>query len=54
MNLDFDFTQMQTVEFGVGIDESGGQNFYCVAVDGDVQSGLKEMAQSTWDILQNT
>jgi len=53
MTLDFDFKQVKTVEFGVGRDEDAGQEFHLMPIDGDVQSALREMAQATWEAMQD-
>jgi hypothetical protein len=49
MNLQFDLTRIDTIEFGVG-KENGGeqQKFVGISVDDDVQQALREMAQTTW------
>lgn len=52
MTLDFDSTQVKTVEFGVGRDDGDGQTFCLLAVDGDVQDALREMAGATWEAMQ--
>ncbi len=52
MKLDFNFGQISTTEFGVGRDNGDDQTFCLVAVDGDVQAALGEMAKATWDAMQ--
>ena len=47
MMLEFDFSNVNTVEFGVGKDNGDDQDFFCIPVDGDVQSALREMAEAT-------
>lgn len=50
--LQFDFNQVQTVEFGLGRDDGNGRTFCLIPVDGDVQDALKEMAEATWAAMQ--
>ncbi|MEW6038868.1 MAG: Kiwa anti-phage protein KwaB-like domain-containing protein [Pseudomonadota bacterium] len=50
--LEFDFSQVHTVEFGVGRDDEDGRTFCMIAVDGDVQDALREMAEATWAATQ--
>lgn len=52
MNLDFDFRNVITVEFGVGHDDGDDQTFSFVSVDGEVQTALSEMSQATWAGMQ--
>ena len=52
MMLEFDFNQIRTVEFGLGRDDGDGRMFCLIAVDGDVQDALREMAEATWVALQ--
>ena len=52
MMLEFDFNQIHTVEFGLGRDDGDGRMFCLIAVDGDVQDALREMAEATWVALQ--
>jgi hypothetical protein len=52
MNLQFDLSQVGTIEFGVGSDDGNGQAFCLIPVDGDVQGALREMAVATWDAMQ--
>ena len=47
MNINFDFENVETTEFGVGRDEDDGRRFYLVPVDRHVKNILKEMAQAT-------
>lgn len=53
MNLDFDFQNIRTVEFGVGRDDGDEQAFSFVSVDGEVQAALREMSQATWAAMQD-
>lgn len=50
--LQFDFTQVQTAEFGLGRDDGNGRTFCLIPVDGDVQDALQEMAEATWAAMQ--
>lgn len=50
--LQFDFTQVQTAEFGLGRDDGNGRTFCLIPVDGDVQDVLLEMAEATWAAMQ--
>ena len=50
--LNFDFDHVRTVEFGVGRDDGDGRTFCLIAVDGDVQDALQEMAVATWEAMQ--
>lgn len=52
MNLDFDFQNVVTAEFGVGQDDGDDQTFAFVSVDGEVQGALREMSQATWGAMQ--
>ncbi|HXG20698.1 MAG TPA: Kiwa anti-phage protein KwaB-like domain-containing protein [Methylomirabilota bacterium] len=52
MKLEFNFGQVSTAEFGVGRDDGDEQTFCLVAVDGDVQTALGEIARATWETLQ--
>lgn len=52
MNLDFDFQNIVTAEFGVGQDDGDDQTFAFVPVDGEVQDALHEMSQATWAAMQ--
>jgi len=49
--LDFDFSQVLTTEFGVGVDTTGGQRFNVIPVDRHVQIALQSMAGDTWAAL---
>ena len=51
MNLDFNFQNVITTEFGVGQDDGDEQTFDFVPVDGDVQGALREMSQATWTAM---
>jgi hypothetical protein len=50
--LEFDFNQVQLVEFGLGRDDGNGRTFCLIPVDGDVQDALQEMAEATWAAMQ--
>jgi hypothetical protein len=52
MMLEFDFNHIRTVEFGLGRDDGDGRTFSLIAVDGDVQDALREMAEATWVAMQ--
>lgn len=51
--LQFDFTQVQTAEFGLGRDDGNARTFCLIPVDGDVQAALQEMAEATWAAMQD-
>lgn len=53
MNLDFDFEKVDIIEFGLGIDKNDGQEFVQVPVDAGVQRALLEIAQATWEAMQD-
>lgn len=50
--LEFDFSQVNIVEFGLGRDDGDGRTFCMITVDGDVQDALQEMAEATWAAMQ--
>ncbi len=52
MKLDFAFSQVTTTEFGVGRDDGDDQSFYLVVGDVDVQAALREIAEATWEAMQ--
>ena len=52
MKLDFDFSGVKIVEFGVGLDDGDDQTFRCVVVDSDIQAALREMATATRKAMQ--
>lgn len=52
MNLAFDLQNVKVVEFGVGRDDGNGQTFAAMPVDAGVQKALREMAQATWQAMQ--
>lgn len=52
MILDFDLSRVRHIEFGVGLDESEGQEFLSMTVDADTQTALREMAERSWDLMQ--
>src|SRR5882762_2338971 len=47
MTINFDFNAVASIEFGVGLDETGQEVFRLIAVDPDVQAALREMASTT-------
>lgn len=49
MTLAFDFKTVAVTEFGVGMEDSKGQEFVLVPVDISVQKALREMAIATQD-----
>lgn len=51
MPIEFDFADVQTAQFGVGIEERDAQRFYLVPVDNNVQDALREIAISTRDAM---
>jgi hypothetical protein len=51
MSLAFDLNNVRNVEFGIGRDTDAGRRFDCIVVDRDVQGALREMAETTWQIL---
>lgn len=51
MTLDFDFGDIRTTEFGIGRD-ADGRSAYFVSVDADVQKALIQMAEATWQAMQ--
>jgi hypothetical protein len=51
MTLDFDLSDLQTVEFGVCRDMNAERAFHCIPVDTSVQNALREMAEITWQEL---
>jgi hypothetical protein len=52
MKIDFDFTTVKVIEFGVGREDGDDQQFMLIPVDGDVQAALRDMAQSTITAMQ--
>lgn len=52
MKLDFDFSRVKATEFGVGRDNGDDQTFCLVAVDGEVQAALGEVAKATWEAMR--
>lgn len=50
--LEFDFGQITSAEFGIGCDDGSGRIFVLIAVDGEVQDALHEMAETTWTEMQ--
>ena len=53
MNLEFNFGQVSTTEFGVGRDDGDEQIFRLVPVDGTVQAALGDAAKTTWQAMQD-
>lgn len=51
MTLDFDLDSVTTVEFGIGLDSGGRQEFVCVPVDGGVQEVLQDMVKDSWQLM---
>jgi len=51
VNLDIDFNSIRITEFGVGRDDRNAQSFCCVAVDGNVQAALRDVAVATWNAM---
>lgn len=47
MNINFDFSDITTTEFGVGNDSGGTRSFSFVPVDPEVQDALRDMALET-------
>jgi hypothetical protein len=54
MRLDFDLDRVRHIEFGVGVDSDEGQSFRSMMVDDDTQAALREMAEATWDVIQES
>ena len=52
--MNFNLKAVESVQFGVGRDNSDEQAFCCVPVDTDVQDALKEMASETWQVIRDT
>ena len=52
MIIEFDFDNIEIVEFGIGRDYSGESRFTMLGVDANVQDALSEMAQATWSAMQ--
>ncbi len=50
--MNFNFNDIRTTEFGIGIEAENEQSFVNVTVDINVQKALKEMAEATWDTMQ--
>ncbi len=51
MTLDFDLESVTAVEFGIGLESGGKQEFACVPVDSDVQDALQDIAKDTWRLM---
>lgn len=54
MTLHFDFQHVTTVEFGVGRDDGSSETFSLVPVDSQIQEALREMAETTWNAIQES
>ena len=52
MAIEFDFANVVTTEFGVGINQGEQQAFSLIPVDNDVQTALGEMAVATRDAMR--
>lgn len=52
MAIEFDFANVVTTEFGVGINQGEQQAFYLIPVDNDVQTALREMTVTTRDAMR--
>ncbi len=52
MKLNFDFSGVKIVQFGVGLEDGDDQIFRCVVVDSDIQTALREMATATRKAMQ--
>ena len=50
MTLQFDLDNVQTTEFGLGLDDNAPHQ---VPVDGNVQAALGEMVNVTWEAMQS-
>ena len=53
MAIAFDFSDVRTTEFGVGLDSRDASHFVCVPVDASVQAALREMAQASLRAMQD-
>jgi hypothetical protein len=53
MAIEFDFANVVTTEFGVGINQGEQQAFYLIPVDNDVQDALREMTVATRDAMRD-
>ena len=53
MAIAFDFSDVRTTEFGVGLDNRDGSEFVSVPVDASVQEALCEMAQTSLLAMQD-
>lgn len=47
MNIEFDFENITTTEFGLGLDQDDSRTYVQIPVDMTVQTALKEMVQET-------
>lgn len=52
MKLEFDINQVDTTEFGVGLDNDEKPLFFAIPVDAKVKDTLGEMVRSTWAEVQ--
>ena len=53
MNLDFEFSNIEITEFGVGRDNKDDESFWFVPVDNRVQGTLRDMAAATWRAMND-
>jgi hypothetical protein len=49
--MPFDFTTVQSVEFGVCIETDAGESFRLIPIVGEVQDALKEMVEETRGVI---
>jgi Domain of unknown function (DUF4868) len=54
MKLEFDLANVEVTEFGVGREDHNEQSFVAVPVDAGVQQALHEMAEATWNEIQDS
>jgi len=47
MSIQFDFDNIATTEFGLGLDQNDNRSYIHVPVDAEVQTALKEMVEET-------
>ena len=51
MPVDFDFHNVDTTEFGIGVNEGRGQRLYALPVDAGVQQALREMVEASLEAI---
>lgn len=51
MPLDFDLNNIESVEFGVGLENGDQSAFVLVPLDADAQDAIEEMARATWTAM---